>query len=633
MRDDFYRLFEDRHRGSCAEIKSRLEVYLPFVEPLKQIYDIPEALDLGCGRGEWLELLTEEGFLARGVDLDKGMLKACNEKNLPVQECDAAAALKEVSSESLVLVSAFHVVEHVSFEYLQELVTETLRVLKPGGLLIMETPNPENLVVGTSSFYLDPSHQKPIPPQLLAFVPELEGFSRTKILRLQESKDLADNNAPGLNNVLGGVSPDYAVIAQKEAPNKISNRFNKVFSQEYGLTLSSLAARFDNRFNQAEEKAGQAEEKAGQAEQKAGQAEQKAGQAEQKAGQAEQKAGQAEQKAGQAEQKAGQAEQKAGQAEQKAGQAEQKAGQAEQKAGQAQISKSEMLSQINQAFEAVKEAHSLAKQAEFRAAETEKKLEKTQEREASVNEKLHQIREELSYKQIHIQKLESELKDTQQELHNIHQANHHHFTELEATREELHNVHQSNHLHFTQLEATRKKLDEVLQSNHHHWQLAETRQTQIDALHKSTSWRITWPLRFLKRAIKWILLLPVRLLRALLRPFLKMALKSILKQQNLRERLGRRLKKWPIVHAHLKQFARHRGIIDETVNNVAFPEAPAVQETTQEPAFEAPPEVTSDAVPDVTPEENAALESLSPYARRIYHDLKAAIEQRQKEQN
>jgi O-antigen chain-terminating methyltransferase len=308
MREDFYRAFEEKYRGSRDMIKSRLKVYLPFIVPLKKIYANTEALDLGCGRGEWLELLGEEGFDAHGVDLDKGMLEACNDKNLSARVCDAVKALKEADSDSLVIVSAFHVVEHVSFEYLQNLVAEALRVLKPGGLLIIETPNPENLVVGTSSFYLDPTHQKPIPPQLLAFVPELEGFARTKILRLQESKDLAGNNTPGLNNVLDGVSPDYAVIAQKKALKKITNRFNKAFSQDYGLSLSFLAERFDNRFNQAEQKAGQAEQKAGQAEQKAGQAEQKAGQAEQKAGQAEQKAGQAEQKAGQAEQKAGQAE-------------------------------------------------------------------------------------------------------------------------------------------------------------------------------------------------------------------------------------------------------------------------------------------------------------------------------------
>jgi O-antigen chain-terminating methyltransferase len=594
MREDFYRAFEEKYRGSRDMIKSRLKVYLPFIVPLKKIYANTEALDLGCGRGEWLELLGEEGFDAHGVDLDKGMLEACNDKNLSARVCDAVKALKEADSDSLVIVSAFHVVEHVSFEYLQNLVAEALRVLKPGGLLIMETPNPENLVVGTSSFYLDPTHQKPIPPQLLAFVPELEGFARTKILRLQESKDLAGNNTPGLNNVLDGVSPDYAVIAQKKALKKITNRFNKAFSQDYGLSLSFLAERFDNRFNQAE----------------------------QKAGQAEQKAGQAEEKAGQAEEKAGQAEEKAGQAEQKAGQAEEKAGQAEQKADQAQISKSEMLSQINQAFEAVKEAHSLVKQAEFRAAEAGNKLQNSQKREASANEKLHQIREDLNHKQIHIQKLESDLMDMQQELHSIHHANHHHFTELKAAREELHNVHQANNHHWAQLEATRKELDEVHQANHHHWQLAEERQQQIDTLLKSKSWRITWPLRQLMRGAKGVIKLLVTLIKAALKPALKVLIKKVLQRQRLHSTLKKWLQKFPGVYGHLRQFALHHGLIHTPV---AF--APPVAPRHEEPA--------QHQEQNMSPENESieALESLTPHARRIYHDLKAAIEQRQKERN
>ena len=86
---DFYRAFEEQFRGSRELITSRLQVYLPFVEPLKTIETTPIALDLGCGRGEWLELLQNNGFQAKGVDLDEGMLSACYELNLDVQLGDA----------------------------------------------------------------------------------------------------------------------------------------------------------------------------------------------------------------------------------------------------------------------------------------------------------------------------------------------------------------------------------------------------------------------------------------------------------------------------------------------------------------------------------------------------------------
>ena len=220
MNKEFYRAFEDRHRGSRDLIKSRLQVYLPFVEKLKTINSQFKALDLGCGRGEWLEILTEAQINAHGVELDEGMLEICLALGLSSTNQDIFEYLKNTSDKSYLVVSAFHVVEHIPFEQLQLLISETLRVLQPGGLLILETPNPENLTVGTNSFYLDPTHQRPLPPGLLSYLPEYHGFKRTKILRLQESPDLRTLEEPQLINIINGVSPDYAVIAQKDGSQR-----------------------------------------------------------------------------------------------------------------------------------------------------------------------------------------------------------------------------------------------------------------------------------------------------------------------------------------------------------------------------------------------------------------------------
>ncbi len=298
MTDSFYRAFEERYRGPRELILSRLGVYRPFVSPLKSIYPAPPAIDLGCGRGEWIELLQLEGFSPLGIDQDEGMLQGCREQSLPARQGDAVAYLPTLPDESQAIVSAFHVVEHISFDQLRTVVSEALRVLKPGGLLIMETPNPENIVVATRSFYLDPTHERPIPPQLLSFVPEYYGFARTKIVRLQESQELAINQSPTLNDVLGGASPDYAVIAQKTAPAEITELFDQAFNQEYGLSLNTLverydasneacASRTDARATQTEARATRAEARATQAEDRATQAEARATQAEDRATQAE----------------------------------------------------------------------------------------------------------------------------------------------------------------------------------------------------------------------------------------------------------------------------------------------------------------------------------------------------------
>ena len=255
-----YKAFEDLHRGSHELIKSRLGVYLPFVEVIKSIYPPApssstatpaiEALDLGCGRGEWLELLKENGVSAEGIDLDDDMLSACKVKGLKVATGDAVAYLQSLPNNSRSLISGFHIAEHLSLDDLKIVVEESLRVLKPAGLLILEVPNTENLVVGTSSFYLDPTHQRPLPSQLLTFLTDYFGFARSKLLRLQEPAPLRDELTPvSLFNGLSAVSPDYAVIAQKQGDAIVLARFDVLFNQTYGLSLDVLAIRYQSHID------------------------------------------------------------------------------------------------------------------------------------------------------------------------------------------------------------------------------------------------------------------------------------------------------------------------------------------------------------------------------------------------
>ena len=228
-------------------IRSRLKVYLPFIESLKKIDQKPNAVDLGCGRGEWLELLRDSGFEAQGVDLDESMLAACREIGLQVKKGDAIAFLRELPDASQTIVSGFHIAEHLAFFDLRTLVEEALRVLKPAGLLILETPNPENLRVGATNFYTDPTHKNPLPPHLLAFLPEYYGYTRIKVLRLQESPELAKSSNASLGDVLAGVSPDYAVVAQKASDRTTMAATAGAFEAEHGLTLDMLVNRFDQQ--------------------------------------------------------------------------------------------------------------------------------------------------------------------------------------------------------------------------------------------------------------------------------------------------------------------------------------------------------------------------------------------------
>jgi ubiquinone/menaquinone biosynthesis C-methylase UbiE len=215
--DALYLAFEDRFRGPREEIKRRQTVYLPFLKEAQA--GTPEApvLDLGCGRGEWIEMLRDERMTARGLDQNAAMIAQCRALGLDVELGDALAYLRCLPDANLGAITSFHMIEHIPFGSLVALLEESIRVLKPGGILILETPNPKNLMVASHSFYLDPSHLKPLPPEMLCFFVEAAGFANCQVLELQpgpvppESENLVPKY---LNDLLYGPR-DYGLVARR----------------------------------------------------------------------------------------------------------------------------------------------------------------------------------------------------------------------------------------------------------------------------------------------------------------------------------------------------------------------------------------------------------------------------------
>lgn len=187
--DRLYVAFEDKFRGSREEIKARQSVYVPLAQEVYEFTGGAPALDVGCGRGEWLELMKEHNIEANGVELNKVMVERCEELELNVVENDVITYLKGLESDSLSLITGFHIIEHLPFEVLIQLYDESLRVLKKGGKVIFETPNPENTLVGSYYFYADPTHINPIVPFSMGFILEHRGFKDVEIKRLHKYSD------------------------------------------------------------------------------------------------------------------------------------------------------------------------------------------------------------------------------------------------------------------------------------------------------------------------------------------------------------------------------------------------------------------------------------------------------------
>jgi len=241
--DAFYSDFEAHFRGPLELITKRQSYYLPIIakarievaarpspEPVSfsgphaerftRLHDGSGVLDLASGRGEWLQLLKDQGVPTLGVDLNKVFLDQCHERGLEVIDSDVIQFLKEAPSNSVAVITGFHIIEHLPFPVLREFVRQSLRVLRPGGIAIFETPNPRNMLVSAVNFWSDPTHLHPVNPDFIQFLFKDSGFAQARVEFLNPLPSLHhagaadDPLAQRFNDFFYGPQ-DFAVIGQK----------------------------------------------------------------------------------------------------------------------------------------------------------------------------------------------------------------------------------------------------------------------------------------------------------------------------------------------------------------------------------------------------------------------------------
>jgi SAM-dependent methyltransferase len=192
---------ENLFRGTFDDVRERLRAHLDTVRATRTI---GPTLDLGCGRGEWLTLLAEDGIDGYGVECNTVAVESCATRGLRVVEHDALEHLEKCDDASFGAVTAFHLIEHLEPPAMLGLFAQVLRVLRPGGVFIVETPNVANLLVGASTFHLDPTHVTPIHPLLLEFLLSAHGFADVLVRSLDRAQGLAKPAAasPELSHVI-----------------------------------------------------------------------------------------------------------------------------------------------------------------------------------------------------------------------------------------------------------------------------------------------------------------------------------------------------------------------------------------------------------------------------------------------
>jgi len=212
--DNYYLSFENRFRGSRESIIQRYKNYLNYIPKNTSI-----ALDIGCGRGEWVELLEQQGIESFGIDLNEAMINEAKKYTKNIQNIDAFEFLEKEESNKYDLISMFHIIEHIPYEELLFLLIEVKRVLKGGGVLLVETPNPANIYVGAYEFYKDPTHLNPLPSDVIMFLLDYLDYKDLELKHLNYFPENMKVNtktkeAEFINKIFFD-SRDYLIVAKK----------------------------------------------------------------------------------------------------------------------------------------------------------------------------------------------------------------------------------------------------------------------------------------------------------------------------------------------------------------------------------------------------------------------------------
>lgn len=228
--DAFYHSFEEKFRGSRWDIKDRLQMYVPIVKEHLPSWEEGRFVDVGSGRGEWLDILKENNAVDYvGVDLNAQQNALCESLGHKTVCEDCIQYLTKQPDESVDLISGFQVIEHLCMSDLMELLRQSYRVLKKGGMILFETQNPRNLIVGSDTFYIDPSHKRPLEPRMIEFLAQWCGFTNVVCIDANSHPDWAgvtgtsktEENSEIIEKInklywLVFGPQDYAVFAVKE---------------------------------------------------------------------------------------------------------------------------------------------------------------------------------------------------------------------------------------------------------------------------------------------------------------------------------------------------------------------------------------------------------------------------------
>ncbi|MBW3042880.1 class I SAM-dependent methyltransferase [Prochlorococcus marinus] len=247
MNNNFYLDFENQFRGDFDSVEKQFSSYDLLIHSVIKDIKNPRFIDIGCGRGEWLVRWTSKVQDCIGLETNSVMIDLCRERNLNVIKGDALTSLKDFETNSISVITIFHMIEHLEYEKLIELISECYRVLSNEGVLIIETPSIDNILVSTNTFYLDSTHITHINAENFKFHLKRSGFVQVDALPIHAGP-LKNTNPTKITRILNGVAQDLVFIAFKN--NSFGSMINEqkdvwIKTLDIGLTTLQAAIEFD----------------------------------------------------------------------------------------------------------------------------------------------------------------------------------------------------------------------------------------------------------------------------------------------------------------------------------------------------------------------------------------------------
>lgn len=212
IENDFFEYQQIKFRGTYKKIKEQQQFYIPYIKKLDKLIKNYQFVDCGCGRGEFLNILFENKIINFiGIDTNKKLINKLKSKKINVKRMNVIKFLY-LNKKKLSGISAFHIIEHFSYPELMDFLLLCKENIKKNGILILETPNTDNLIVSGKSFYYDLTHKTKITSELILIMLKYFDFKKIHIFKKNPLRSIIKNDIE--NNLYQG--QDLCVIAYKK---------------------------------------------------------------------------------------------------------------------------------------------------------------------------------------------------------------------------------------------------------------------------------------------------------------------------------------------------------------------------------------------------------------------------------